>query len=563
MATHWPVLVGINQYRSLQPLLYCQGDAIELRDCLIEDVGLPAANCALFTDVAPMVYQGAAFPNRNNLLHQLSQTCEQAAPEDLVWFFFSGYGLHCQGEDYILPIDANPDQIPETAIALRRVFNLLKTQGNCQCLVMLDMHRPQSGLTVAELGRSTLALAESLAVPLILSCLPDQFSQESLAVRHGFFTQALLEGLRFHSCFTLAQMVDYLGDRIPELCQHHWRPQQNPMVVIPADQRLLLLVPPHSSILAGDTYDLVSHAPASTAHHALQRPGHLSTLDPSSTPPADSHRPLPESPPPPAPISNPGQPPWGWLRVGVAGLLAGGVLVGALLLALAPQFKGPPPLTAERPPALTDLDFSGKTNLPQASLAPMAGSALFNHAYRHLEPLSASAFNNAIEKLRQIAPEDPLYDQVQAQISRWSWVILDLARGRAVAGNLKGAVAAARLVPTDQADAYAQAQLLMQRWQQQNINRQLLQEAQALLQAQQATTYRDGILLLQQIPADYPESSLAQERINQWSQDMLAIAQVRAANGQLPGAIAAADLIPAGTGAYDQAQQQLKTWRGQ
>ena len=162
MATYWPVLVGINQYLSLQPLLYAQRDALELKDFLTQEAGLPQANCSLLTEVAPMVYQGAAFPNRKNVLQRLSQACDQAAPEDLVWFFFSGYGVHWQGEDYILPIDADPDQIPDTAIALRTIFHLLKSQGHSQGLVVLDIHRPQSGLPVADLGRSTLILAESL-----------------------------------------------------------------------------------------------------------------------------------------------------------------------------------------------------------------------------------------------------------------------------------------------------------------------------------------------------------------------------------------------------------------
>jgi hypothetical protein len=69
--------------------------------------------------------------------------------------------------------------------------------------------------------------------------------------------------------------------------------------------------------------------------------------------------------------------------------------------------------------------------------------------------------------------------------------------------------------------------------------------------------------LLQQISPDYPEFAQAQDQINQWSQDILAIARVRAAQGQLPGAIAAAELIPPDTEAYQAAQQELASWRAQ
>ncbi|MFZ4639918.1 MAG: caspase family protein [Nodosilinea sp.] len=567
MASYWPVIVGINHYQSLQPLLYAQFDALELKDFLIQEAGLPSQNCSLLTDVAPMVYQGAAFPHRENILQRLRQACDQAGPEDLVWFFFSGYGVHWQDKDYILPIDADPYQIGETGISLQAVFTILTTGGSHRSLVVLDMHRPQSGLTVSDLGRPTLALAQSLSVPLILSCRPDQFSQESLAVRHGFLTEAMIEGLRFHGCLTLAQMAAYLRDRIPELCQHHWRPEQNPVVSLPSDQKFLLLVPPHSLTQTPEGWFPLGDRPELAAEPPLDRPSTTSptSLDPTSTVPMSSLLPIPCSQPAPASeiaVTSPNRRPWLWAGVAAVGLLVGGVLVGALLVPIQGRFRPQPSLKSEIPPTLTDLGTPGTTNSPQVSLPQMAGKTIFNDAYRLVEPLPASRFNDAIEKLRQIPPEDPLYPQVQSEINRWSWVILDLARGRAVAGNLTGAMAAARLVPADQVDAYGQAQAQMRRWQQQETNRQLLQKAQALLQPEQATTYRDGILLLQEIPANYPESAPAQERIDQWSRDMLAIAQVRAVNGQLPAAIAAANLIPPATSAYDEAQQQLKNWQG-
>jgi hypothetical protein len=158
---------------------------------------------------------------------------------------------------------------------------------------------------------------------------------------------------------------------------------------------------------------------------------------------------------------------------------------------------------------------------------------------------------------------DPEYEQAQADIARWSRVILDLAEGRAASGNFDGAIAAARLVPEDQAEVRAQAQEQITRWQQRQVNRQLLQQAQGLLQPDQATSFRDAIAVAQQIPPDYPESATAQERIDQWSQDILVIARARAAAGQTAEAIAAANLVPAGTSAYDQAQQEIQRWQGQ
>ncbi|NJL46920.1 MAG: hypothetical protein HC929_04730 [Leptolyngbyaceae cyanobacterium SM2_5_2] len=193
----------------------------------------------------------------------------------------------------------------------------------------------------------------------------------------------------------------------------------------------------------------------------------------------------------------------------------------------------------------------------------VTGEAMLSEARRLVEPVPASLFNDAIERARQVPVGDPEYDQAQADIARWSQVILDLAEGRAASGNFDGAIAAAQLVPQDQADVHAQAQEQIKRWQQRQVNRQLLQQAQGLLQPDQATSFRDAISLVQQIPPDYPESATAQERIDQWSQDILVIARARAAVGQTAEAIAAANLVPADTSAYDQAQQEIQQWQGQ
>jgi hypothetical protein len=188
---------------------------------------------------------------------------------------------------------------------------------------------------------------------------------------------------------------------------------------------------------------------------------------------------------------------------------------------------------------------------------------VLSSARQIIEPISASRFNDAIEEARQVAVGDEFYDQAQADIARWSRVILDLAQGRAANGDFDDAIAAAALVPADQGDIYTLAQTEIQKWQQQKVNRQLLRDAQVRLKPDQATSFEEAIKIVQQIPQGTPEYDVAQQRIDQWSQDILVIARARAADGQLPGAIAAAELVPPDTSAYDQAQEEITRWRGQ
>lgn len=667
MASHWPILIGINQYQQLQPLMYAQFDATELKDFWVNEAGLPPQTCVLLTDVSPMVYEGSAFPSREVILQRLAQTAEQAAPEDTVLFFFSGYGVHWEGQDYLLPIDADPNRIAQTGILMETLLKTLAGGNQAHTLVILDMNRPQAAVAPSRLGQQTIDLAKDMGIPLLLSCQPHEFSQETLAVRHGLFSEALLEGLRFHGCLTLDQMVNYLANRVPELCRHHWRPEQHPMAVFAPEQRFLMLVPPSAAalisggesapipgpVIVDPSVDEVSPEPED-----LGSSGGEADIDPpivpSAVPPLEPLAPSttgPESTPPgalvpsspgaitevdqePDPAGVPGWLPWGLFA---AGLLLFGVLfrnqavfwgsrdaappvatdtlpadgetveVAPAEGEAAPEAPATPEPSPEVPPVAADALFPG-TNIDGPTALALArraletrqfgealtwlnqipegerpedydalvaqaevgqasavdsGDAVLSDARRLVEPVSASLFNDAIERARQVPMGDPSYDQAQADIARWSQVILDLANGRAASGNFDGAISAARLVPADQGDTYAQAQAEIQRWEQRKTNRALLQQAQSMLQPDQATSFRDAILLLQQIPPDYPESATAQERINQWSQDILVIARARAAVGDLQGAIAAAERVPPDTSAYDQAQQEMSTWQSQ
>lgn len=656
MASHWPVIVGINQYQSLQPLLFAQFDAIELKDFWVGEAGLPPQQCSLLTDISPVVYQAAAFPTCEVILQRLQQSCERAAPDDTVLFFFSGYGMHWQGQDYLLPIDGNPNQVAQTGIAMETVFDLLQRSPARQRLILLDMNRTQSALANQRLGVPTMELAKRLDIPLLLSCRPNQFSQETLAVRHGLFTEALLEGLRFHGCLTLSQMAAYLNDRVPELCQHHFRPEQNPVAVISSQQQFLMLVPSQGvgqmAFADGSETTVMAAAPAGIriqdpalvgVESAPPGPGLLQGVAVPSGGPfrEQAAAPLPavagpevEAPAepgdvPPEPM---GTAAWQrWL------LVAAGMLLLGVLLRNQATFLGPrqtnlatpveseptaaptPPVAAPAPSAdplpagepaaeaLFPIPGGGGTVDPQTAMdrARMAieqrqfgealnwlnqipseqrpedfavlqeqaqaaydsttrsGEEVLNSARQIIEPLPASLFNDAIEAARQVPVGDAYYEQAQADITRWSQVILDLAQGRATAGNFDAAIAAASLVPQDQGEVYAQAQGKIQQWQQQQVNRQILQDAQTRPQPDQATSFEAAIKLAQQVPQGTPEYDLAQERINQWSEDILVIARARAADGQLPGAIAAAEMVPVGTSAYLQAQEEIQRWRGQ
>ena len=706
MANQWALLIGINQYTALQPLMYAQADAVSLRNFFVDELGIPVDQCRLLTDMSATVEPYAHHPLRREIESQLQLLCrEKVEPGDVLWIFFSGYGLSNAGRDYWLPVDAEPMKLAETAIAVADIFDILKTAKTDQIFLTLDMNRSQGAVGHQNIGQQTLALANDFGVATVLSCQPEQYAHETMAIRHGLFTKALLEGLRYHGCVTVSQLAAYLSDRVPELSQHHWRPIQNPATAIPTARKFMMVVPPDGIARLPVTENVAASfssadfatsraesasaelgtAPFSDPEFTTSAPirgdesvrvNQAMVPDPAAKWPAPTtsqldletvataESPLEETPQSMAlvPVSSVKEEEedesstrgfWKWLALAAAF----SVLVGAFLRYQPIQFaRGdrtdqstssaettddpelnpaaatadadatqspddavaqPPPEDVEATPNTTTPDATasaplfpnnidsaevGESALQRAEAAIAEGrygqarawlsqvppeqrdetydallqqadseeadaavrnQQILNDARGIIQPSSASLFNDAIEQARQVPADDPYYEQAQADIARWSQVILDLAEGRANSGDIQGALAAAQLVPEDQAAIYQLAQERIAIWQTQIENQQLIQQMQDSLQPGQANTFQNAISALQQITPDQPGYATARERINQWSQDILIIARARAAQGEVAGAIAAAELVPENTDAYAQAMDEIQRWQEQ
>ncbi len=239
MGNHWAISIGINQYQHFQPLNYAQDDARAVQGFLVDEAGLPSSQCLLMTDTSSPMSGYSTYPNRATIETWLSHLCQQyLQPGDSLWCFFSGYGVCHQGQDYLVPIEGDPQTIPTTGIAIVNLFQLLRSLPDTNLLVMLDMNRSQGIVGGQMTGRQTVDLARSLEIPTILSCHPDQFSRETADLHHGLFTAALLEGLRYHRCDSIASLDRYLSDRLPQLSDHYWRPLQAPLTIVHPPDRL-------------------------------------------------------------------------------------------------------------------------------------------------------------------------------------------------------------------------------------------------------------------------------------------------------------------------------------
>ena len=247
MKHHAGIIIGINHYQYFQPLNFAQQDAQQLHQFLVEAGGFTSELCVEMTETSPHMDDRPTYPTRKNLGWMIDNICRhQLRSGDVLWFFFSGYGVTWEGEDYLMPIDGNPNDIPGTGIWMRSLLETLKATPADRVFVLLDANHATGCMNGKGMGQRTAELAQELEMPTVLSCQIDQFSRETASLELGFFTSALLDALRT-GCKTLDSLEQYLSSYLPQLSEQNFRPQQNPLWVVYPPATLKEAVLPESN----------------------------------------------------------------------------------------------------------------------------------------------------------------------------------------------------------------------------------------------------------------------------------------------------------------------------
>lgn len=601
MKHHACIAIGINQYQLLQPLSYAQEDAEALYGFLTEEAGFAPDGCLLMTDSSPSLWGQSTYPNRENILRLTQSLCtEHLQQGDLLWCFFSGYGVSYEGKDYLMPVDGNPADIQGTGIPVELLLNTLKKAPTETVLVLVDMNRSQIVKAGETIGSQTAELARQLEIPTVLSCRPNQVSRETSALRQGFFTTALLEGLRSGQCTTLKGLDRFLSDRLPELCDHHLRPKQEPLMVVNPPGKAHLVILPDASgvptaVLAGRNGNMTVNAAdgfdspqMATATARIEVPAAVRNAQDSSvemrpvsqpnavgTDDRGGDRPKLQKP---EDQDNGGSADKSFLQQlllwssATALVLLLGVFVTNREIFQGQKEGDPrsPAENAQNPGSQNSAGAGVSQNQPLAVQAggtkqPPSSQQVWAEAKTFLKDGSASSFNKAVVKARTIPASDPLYPQAQQDIERWSLTILDIANGRAARGDFQGAIGAAKLMPDVNEPVYNQSKEAIAQWEElsksQNVNAALLSAAKGQIKRGAASSYSKGIQQANKIQPGEPKYEEAQQLIGQWSETILKIAQLRGSQGKLKEAVEAASLVPSGTKSYQQAQKNIANWK--
>ena len=611
MVNYWAIAIGINQYQFLQPLSCAQADAEAIRDFLVTQAGFLPEKCLLMTNTSPPIGAQSSYPTKENilsLLEELAATFWQ--PQDCLWLFFSGYGVNYKEQDYLMPVAGDPDQVPETGIEVRSLLQSLQVTG-LNILLILDINRAFGTQADAPVGQEIIELAQELQIGAIISCQPEEFSHESTELGHGFFTAALLEALGSGKGYNFADLAAYLTYLTPKLCQHHWRPVQNPMTVIPTpapailptltlDENSEALIFPAESFAITRTAPPLENSSSITTEKAwwTENAAVETTLSPTTTeeklPPSLTSNSLvssnhtlatsPESKPggrfiPPITTASTYSSLQSELPIWQQFIIWGGgtmVIVGIIATFLLRnhesfRFKNFSKTVSNN--QTSKLQFPQIFPIPQnpsnAQISANIDSSKRNQAILELEkmslvPTQPSHLSIAIAKAQRTKPDAPLYAKSQENIQVWCQMILELAQAQAQQRKYETAISSAKLI-TAKDPLYSQSQTVIQKWQleakQYVSNKALLDAAKALITPEQASTYNRAIEVAKKIPKGQPGFEIAQTSINQWSEKILDLAKTRATQGDFQAAIATATLVPQVTIAYEDAQDAIQKWQ--
>jgi Caspase domain len=455
MANQTCISIGINRYQFLPTLSYGVADAVAIEQFFIDAAGWDAQQCLLLTDTSAQSGTKSTYPNRENINRWLKQwSWDKLQHGDLLWFFFSGCGVSFGGEDYLIPIDGKTDDLANTCISIRQLYQQFRDIG-VNALVFLDANHAQHLSLGGGIGQATAKLAQEYEIPTFLSCQSHEFSHEDAGLGHGLFTTALLETLNYHPDLNLETIDTYLTTRLAELSEHHWKPLQTPMAIIPTG------VSSYRPVFSATTQSSIS----ATIPEVVYTPPVSVALDRD-----DSYAPYT----PPTPMVTLVSP----ATIGTGAIVKRedsssksteaphwakiSLLLTLLVAALGGIYAFNQSRTSDRDPQMvTSVAGNG-----DGSQIPTVGSAStdLSQARLFVKPGDATSRYQAILAARKIPPTTPAAaTEIQQSIEQWSQEIYQIAKGYADRQHWQLAIDTAKMVPKD-ATNYSTTQAAISQW---------------------------------------------------------------------------------------------------
>ncbi|MEB3228068.1 MAG: chromosome segregation ATPase [Synechocystis sp.] len=179
-----------------------------------------------------------------------------------------------------------------------------------------------------------------------------------------------------------------------------------------------------------------------------------------------------------------------------------------------------------------------------------------------------SDLEQAIRQASQISADRALYAEARQNIREWQAIvqtqedqpILDQAIALGNAQNYAAAISTAQQIAKGRA-LFSEARSNINRWQTEINAQRNLKQAQALAANRTVDSLTQAIRVIKQVPRFTDAGSQRDQAINNWSYQILSLAQEQASIANYSQAIRLARQVPADSTAYDTAQDLTREWR--
>jgi len=235
-STQWAVIIGVGGYESssVPKLRYPVADADAVYQTLIASGGFKKENILLLTDKTERK------PTLRNVKWALGTFLARSAhKDDLVVIYFAGHGasevdqrgIERDGlSKYLVPIDADPDDLYSTALPMDEMQNVLARIEAERVTVFLDAcySGAAGGRTFASTKTRAVTvddifldrLTRSKGRAIVTASRPSELSIELPELGHGVFTYYLVRGLQGYAdlnrdgIVSLQELYEYLAQEV-------------------------------------------------------------------------------------------------------------------------------------------------------------------------------------------------------------------------------------------------------------------------------------------------------------------------------------------------------------
>jgi len=191
---HIALVVGVSHYKNIPRLPYPEKDIELMQEVVTKIMGVKRKNLFLLKD-----------PTKTEVISQIKKVTRLAGSYNnpKIIFYFSGHGTAYakkgeKGEGYLLPIDADPEDISTTSISLREIENLL-ARAKGEKVVIIDACFSGKGKSILPAGKPFIGIKKVAPTientVIFLSSKETQISTYIKNKRVSTFTYALYEML--------------------------------------------------------------------------------------------------------------------------------------------------------------------------------------------------------------------------------------------------------------------------------------------------------------------------------------------------------------------------------